>query len=186
MGSTVILAGAPSVGKTSIIEELEKEAEREEFKIKVVNFGTMMLERLRSGGRRLDRDEIRRQGLTVQRRIQLEAAEEISRMRRNHILMVDTHMFIRALAGAFLGLPADMLRVLEPSLLMLVEADPRETAYRLGDSHRLRDEQTPEALSSDLEWSRRTAAACAVTVRNEQGRQVEAARMILSMIKEVA
>ncbi|MEM2941952.1 MAG: AAA family ATPase, partial [Candidatus Bathyarchaeia archaeon] len=161
---------------------------------KVVNFGSMMLERLRSGGRRLGRDEIRRQGLTVQRRIQLEAAEEISRMRGDHTLVVDTHIFIRTPAGAFPGLPSDVLKILEPSLLVLVEADPGEIACRRsGDTRRLRDQQSLEALSSDLEWSRRAAAACAVTagapvvtVRNEQDRQFEAAREILSMMKEVA
>jgi len=193
MGATVILTGAPGVGKSSIIDELAEQAEKERIKLRVVNFGTTMLKHLESDEKGLHRDQIRRQGPAVQRKIQLEAAKEISRMRGDDVLVIDTHMFIKTPTGALPGLPEDILKELEPSLLILIEAAPEDIARRRsGDGTRKRDQQTLEDVSSDLEWSRKTAAACSVVtgvpvsiIRNEQGRQDEAARQILKMINEV-
>ena len=192
MGPTVILTGAPGVGKSSIISRLEEQAAEEKTKLRVINFGTVMLKHLKPWAI-LQRDQIRGQGLAVQRRIQLEAAKEISRMRGDDVMVVDTHMFIRTPTGALPGLPESLLKELEPSLLILIEADPKEIARRRsGDSNRRRDQQTLQDVSGDLEWSRKTAAACAVVagvpvsmIRNERGQQDEAARQILTMIKEV-
>ncbi len=193
MGPTVILTGAPGVGKSSIIDELAEQAKREKIRLRVVNFGTTMLKNIEQESRELERDQIRGLSLMVQRRIQFEAAKEISKMWGDDVLVVDTHMFIRTPAGALPGLPENVLKELEPSLLILVEADPEDIARRRsGDGSRSRDQQALEDVSNDLEWSRRTAAACAVAagvpvsiIRNEQGRQGEAARKILAMIKKV-
>jgi adenylate kinase len=102
-------------------------------------------------------------------------------------------MFIRTPAGTFPGLPEQVLNEFAPSLLILLEVEPEEIARRRrGDSDRVRDRQTIESVRSDLEWGRRTAAACSVVagvpvsiVRNEQDKQKEAAREIFEIIKEV-
>lgn len=193
MGPTVIVTGAAGVGKTSILNELKRLSERENVRLRVVNFGTVMIGLLDSAGRRLHRDEIRKENLAAQRNLQIEAAKEISNMRDEGVLVIDTHIFIRTPTGAFPGLPENVLRTLDPSLLVLLEAEPEDIEKRRrGDSGRVRDRQTIESVRSDLEWSRRTAAACSVIVgvpvsivRNEGGRQKEAARQILAIIKEV-
>jgi len=193
LGPTVIITGVAGVGKTSILNELQKLSERENVRLKVVNFGTVMKGLLDSAGKSLHRDEIRRENLAIQRRIQIEAAKEISKMRDGGVLVIDTHMFIRTPSGTFPGLPEQVLNEFDPSLLILLEVEPEEIARRRrGDSDRVRDRQTIESVRSDLEWNRRTAAACSVVagvpvsiVRNEQDKQKEAAREIFEIIKEV-
>jgi adenylate kinase len=192
VGPTIILAGAPGVGKTSIISELTRIAKKEERTIRVINFGTTMKALLESAEEMIHRDQIRKENLNLQRRIQSEAAREISKTKNEDILIVDTHLFIRTAAGAFPGLPETVLKELEPSVLILVEANPEDIAKRRsGDENRHRDQQTLDDVRFDLEWSRKTAAACAVIsgapvsiVRNEEGRQIEAAQRILQIVKE--
>ncbi|RDE15981.1 MAG: adenylate kinase [Candidatus Thorarchaeota archaeon] len=192
MGPTIILAGAPGVGKTSIISELARIAKKEGRTIRVINFGTTMKGLLESAEEMIHRDQIRKENLNLQRRIQSEAAREISKTKNEDILVVDTHLFIRTAAGAFPALPETVLKELEPSVLVLVEANPEDIAKRRsGNGNRHRDQQTLDDVRFDLEWSRKTAAACAVIsgapvsiVRNEEGRQIEAAQRILQIVKE--
>jgi adenylate kinase len=192
VGPTIILTGAPGVGKTSIISELTRIAKKEGRTIRVINFGTTMKALLESAEEMIHRDQIRKENLNLQRRIQSEAAREISKTKNEDILIVDTHMFIRTAAGAFPGLPETVLKELEPSVLVLVEANPEDIAKRRsGDENRRRDQQTLDDVRFDLEWSRKTAAACAVIsgtpvsiVRNEEGRQIEAAQRILEIVTE--
>jgi adenylate kinase len=192
VGPTIILTGAPGVGKTSIISELTRIAKKEGRTIRVINFGTTMKALLESAEEMIHRDQIRKENLNLQRRIQSEAAREISKTKNEDILIVDTHMFIRTAAGAFPGLPETVLKELEPSVLVLVEANPEDIAKRRsGDENRHRDQQTLDDVRFDLEWSRKTVAACAVIsgapvsiVRNEEGRQIEAAQRILEIVTE--
>jgi adenylate kinase len=192
VGPTIILTGAPGVGKTSIISELTRIAKKEGRKIRVINFGTTMKGLLESAEEMIHRDHIRKENLNLQRRIQLEAAREISKTKNEDILVVDTHLFIRTAVGALPGLPETVLKELEPSVLVLVEANPEDIAKRRsGDENRHRDQQTLDDVRFDLEWSRKTVAACAVIsgapvsiVRNEEGRQIEAAQRILEIVTE--
>jgi len=194
LGPTIILTGTPGVGKSSVVDELIKLAEREGIGLRVINFGTTMKRLLESAGEDIHRDNIRREGLSLQRRIQLEAAREISKMRNKEVLVVDTHMFIRTPAGALPGLPESVLKELDPSLLVLVEAAPEDIATRRGGDHdRRRDKQNLDDVKSDLELGRRIAAACSVVagvpvqiIRNEEGQKHEAAKKILDLVKEVS
>ncbi|WP_455369257.1 adenylate kinase [[Eubacterium] cellulosolvens] len=193
MGSTVIITGSPGVGKTSVLNKLAKEAEKEKIALKIVNFGTTMNKLLESYGKNVHRDELRKQNFEKQKEIQLEAAKEISKMKNHYVLVVDTHMFIRTPVGAFPGLPECVIKELDPSMLVLLEANPEDiTKRREKDQTRKRDTQTDQTVEFDLEWGRKTAAACAIItgapvsiVRNEEGFPDKAVKQILNMIKEV-
>jgi adenylate kinase len=193
LGSLVIITGTPGVGKTSVLNKLAKEAEKEKIALRIVNFGTTMNNFLESSGKKVHRDELRKQNFGKQKEIQLAAAKLISKMKNHYVLVVDTHMFIRTPVGAFPGLPEYVIKELDPSMLVLIEANPEDiTKRREKDQTRKRDTQTFQNVESDLEWGRKTAAACAIMtgapvsiINNEEGSPDKAVKQILDMIKEV-
>jgi adenylate kinase len=193
LGSTIIITGTPGVGKTSVLNKLASEAEKEKIALRIVNFGTIMNQILESSGKNVHRDELRKQNFRKQKEIQLEAAKAISKMKNHYVLVVDTHMFIRTTVGNFPGLPEYVMKELDPSMLMLLEANPEDiTKRREKDQTRKRDAQTYQNVEFDLEWGRKTAAACSITsgapvsiIRNEEGSPDKAVKQILGMIKEV-
>jgi len=190
---TVILTGIPGVGKTTILNELQKLAEEKGTRLTVLNYGTVMNELFKKYGRKISRDEIRQQQVSSQKKIQDQAAQILARKIRNPITIVDTHMFIRTKTGLWSGLPESVLSRLKPSLIVLVEAPPEEIAKRRrSDTTRMRDDLTMEEVRFDLEWSRATASACAVStgapvkiISNEAGKQREAAEELLKLMTEL-
>ena len=190
---TVILTGIPGVGKTTILNELQKLAEEKGTKLTVLNYGTVMNELFEKYGRKISRDEIRRQQISIQKKIQDRAAQILARKIRNPITIVDTHMFIRTETGLWSGLPERVLSRLKPSLIVLVEAPPEEIAERRrSDATRMRDDLTMEEVRFDLEWSRATASACAVytgapvkIISNKTGKQREAAEELFKLMTEL-
>jgi len=193
LAMTVILTGIPGVGKTTILNELQKLAEEKGTRLTVLNYGTVMNELFKKYGRKISRDEIRQQQVSSQKKIQDQAAQILARKIRNPITIVDTHMFIRTKTGLWSGLPESVLSRLKPSLIVLVEAPPEEIAKRRrSDTTRMRDDLTMEEVRFDLEWSRATASACAVStgapvkiISNEAGKQREAAEELLKLMTEL-
>jgi adenylate kinase len=193
LGSVVIITGTPGVGKTSVLNKLAKEAEKEKIALRIVNFGTTMNNLLESPGKNIHRDELRKQNLGKQKAVQLEAAKLISKMKNDYVLVVDTHMFIRTSVGAFPGLPEYVIKELDPSMLVLIEANPEDiTKRREKDQTRKRDAQTFQDVEFDLEWGRKIAAACSIMtgapvsiINNEEGLPDNAVKHILDRIKEV-
>ncbi|MEM3527024.1 MAG: adenylate kinase [Candidatus Bathyarchaeia archaeon] len=188
----VIVTGTPGVGKSTVLEELSKLAMQENLKVEIVNFGTVMSRLLEAEGKKLHRDMIRRQDLNLQRRIQLEAAEKIAGM-EGEVTIVDTHVAVKTSLGYLPGLPEHVLKRLKPNLIIMIEAEPAEIEERRRrDQDRMRIENEAGEVSTDIEWSRRMAAACSViagvpvkTVKNFEGQRLKAAREILSLIMEV-
>jgi adenylate kinase len=90
---------------------------------------------------------------------------------------VDTHCSIKTPTGYLPGLPAWVLTELEPSAIVLVEADPKEILRRRqGDATRKRDDDSVAAIAEHQEYNRRFAAAYATltgatvhTVLNRDG-----------------
>jgi len=193
LATKIILTGIPGVGKTTILNELQKLAEEKRIKLTVLNYGTVMNELFEKYGRKIERDEIRRQRISVQKKIQDRAAQILARNIRNPITIIDTHMFVRTKTGLWSGLPESVLSRLKPSLIVLVEAPPEEIAKRRrSDVTRMRDDLTMEEVRFDLEWSRATASACAVStgapvkiISNEAGKQREAAEELFELMIEL-
>lgn len=193
MAASIILTGIPGVGKTTILNELQKLAEEKGIKLTVLNYGTVMNQLFKKYGRKISRDEIRRQQISVQKKIQDRAAQILARKIRSPTTIIDTHMFIRTKTGLWSGLPESVLSRLKPSLIVLVEAPPEEIAKRRrSDSTRMRDDLTMEEVGFDLEWSRATASACSVytgapvkIISNEAGKQREAAEELFKLMTEL-
>ena len=185
------MTGIPGVGKTTVLNELKDLAKQNRFNLTVLNYGTIMNEIMRELGHEMHRDEMREQDIEAQRKVQELAANEIVNRAGQGTIVVDTHMFVRTATGMWAGLPANVLQKLGPRLLVLVEADPEQiTARRRGETDRKRDQTMAEDIGFDLEWSRATAAASAVTtgapvkvIRNDAGRQKQAAQELFDTIR---
>ena len=119
----IILTGVPGSGKTSILKELQKILPD----VSVINFGDFMLMGLNLEIDTSDRDRLL--DLIPYRKykeIQLLAAKKIVKVmekkRGTHI--IDTHFSINSLIGLFPGLHVNILSMLKPDLICILERDP--------------------------------------------------------------
>lgn len=190
---TIIVAGIPGVGKTTVLQELETAVREKGVPLRIVNFGDVMNQLFKKQGKEVHRDQMRRQDINQQTRIQLQAARKIARLDRRSSVLVDTHMFVRTVDGLWPGTPRRVLEALHPNLIVLVEADPEEVARRrMVDTSRERESKTVEDARADLEWSRYMASANAVLagvpihiVMNHEGQQRQAAEDLLRTVEKL-
>lgn len=187
------MTGIPGVGKTTVLNELQDLARQNKFNLTVLNYGTIMNEIMRDLGKELHRDKMREQSIDAQKKVQELAASEIANRAGQGTVVVDTHMFVRTASGMWAGLPENVLEKLGPQLLVLIEAEPGHiAARRVGDASRIREKAVADEISFDLAWSRATAAASAVAtgspvkvIRNDEGKQKEAAQELFQAIRSV-
>ncbi len=192
MPGTIIVAGVPGVGKTTILQELEAVAREKNVPLKIVNFGNVMNELFKKQGKEIHRDRMRRQDIQLQSKIQQQAARKIAKMPGNSALVVDTHMFIKTTDGIWPGTPIKVLEALDPNMIILIEADPEEVARRRTvDTTRERDSKSVEDARADLQWSRYMASANAVLagvpiqiVQNRDGELRQSAEELLKIIQK--
>ena len=193
MPGTVVVTGIPGVGKSTVLNELVDAAKQNKFNLVVLNYGTIMNEIMRDLGKDMHRDEMRKQGIETQRKVQELAANEIRNRAGRAVAVIDTHMFVRTPSGMWAGLPQHVLQKLNPDLFVLVETDPEGiSARRMSDQSRKRDQTLSDEIAFDIEWSRATAAASAVAtgapvkvIRNDMGKQKEAAKELFEVIRSI-
>ena len=195
----VIVTGVPGVGKTTVIKLLEEQAKEEGIRIKVANYGTYMLNTALSEGIVDDRDELRRLPLRKQLELQRLAARKIiedslKELGDNGVLVVDTHALVKTVAGYWPGLPRHVLDELKPDMIAVIEADPEEVAARQErDKSRKRSDIGGVEGVRDLMTNARTAsissavfyASTIAIVQNREGKASEAAKELLSYIKNL-
>ncbi len=192
MKGLVLVTGMPGVGKTVVLNEFEKIAKNNKVDASIINYGSIMNSILKSKGKELTRDEIRKQKTSSQKKIQLKAADIIAKKGRTGMIIVDTHMAVNTKAGFLPGLPYDVLKKLDPSLLVLIETDPKDIMKRRGlDNSRDRDSQSLKEIELGLEWSRYLASTCSTLIgipvkilNNEHGKQKEVANDLFNSIVE--
>jgi len=188
----VVVTGIPGVGKTTVLNELQDLARQNHANISVLNFGTIMNDILHELGKQMNRDEIRDQDIETQRKVQELAANEIINRAGQGTVVIDTHMFVKTPVGMWAGLPQSVLQKLSPRLLVLIEADPEQIAgRRRGGTDRKRETGVKNDITFDLEWSRATAAASAIStgapvkvIRNDQDSQKRAAQELFEVIRK--
>jgi len=194
LGKVAVVTGIPGTGKTTVCNELSDLAKQCGRKIRVINYGSVMLELSQERGKTIHRDEIRKSNLFFQHELQIEAAKVISQRiaKTEGDVVIDTHMSIKTNDGYWAGLPFNVLQFLGPSLFVLVEAKPGEVlSRRLKDITRRRDKVLESEIAEEFMFSRLMAATCAVLtgasvqiVKNSTGKQVEAAKEILKLLEK--
>jgi adenylate kinase len=184
-----VVVGIPGVGKTTVVERLVSGYKG----ATLVNFGTVMFETGMSLKWIKDRDQMRKLPVEKQKRLQKVAASKIARMKAK-VVVVDTHLFIRTEEGFWPGLPFEVVRAMKPTHLVLVVARPEEIAKRRSaDSSRARDSLTIESLEEELNLAKSfltvsstlTGAPMSI-VRNDEGKQEEAAQTLVRMLEKAA
>ena len=123
-----IIVGIPGVGKTTVIGRTAELLNRQ-TKANVVVFGTLMFEEAKSRLGIKHRDEMRSMPVADQRRLQEMAAQRISEM-EDDVVLVDTHLFINTREGYYPGLPMRLLNIMKPTNLVMIAADPQEIVDR--------------------------------------------------------
>jgi adenylate kinase len=182
-----IIVGIPGVGKTTLIRRAA-EMLNQKRKTTVVIFGTIMFEEAKKMGLK-HRDEMRRMSLEDQRRLQDLAAQRITEM-KDDIVMIDTHLFINTDEGYYPGLPMRLLSIMKPTNMVMVAADPGEIAERRkSDQTRQRDIASAENIQKELDISRVMVASCSILtgapfaiIMNNDGRMGEAAANIAKIL----
>ena len=150
----IVVTGIPGVGKTTVMKKAA-----EGMDIEFVTFGTVMIDIAKEMGLVKDRDEMRKLTLEQQKDLQIKSAEKIASM-GNAIL--DTHCTVITPKGYMPGLPEWVIRKLNPTAIIVVEADPEEIFNRrAGDPTRYRDSDTKEQIEEHQMINRATAMAYA-------------------------
>ncbi|MEM3011324.1 MAG: adenylate kinase [Candidatus Bathyarchaeia archaeon] len=193
MSKVVVVTGIPGSGKTTVCNELQKLAQASNKSVTVINFGTVMLEVSKKRGESLHRDELRKSSLKFQHDVQTETAEAISKLiaKAEGNIVVDTHMIVRTSEGYMPGLPQNVLQFIKPDVLVLVEAEAQEiVSRRAKDASRKRDEILEAEVENELAFSRLMACAVSVLtrapvkiVKNKSGRQIEAAKELMTLLE---
>lgn len=182
-----IIVGIPGVGKTTVITRAN-EMLSQKRKAEVVVFGTVMFEEAKKMGLK-NRDEMRIMPIEDQRRLQEMAAQRITEM-KDDIVLIDTHLFINTEEGYYPGLPMRLLSIMNPTNMVMVAADPIEIAERRKtDQTRQRDVASAENIQKELDISRIMVASCSILtgapfaiIMNNNGQVGEAAANIAKIL----
>lgn len=149
---TVIIVGIPGVGKSTIINNATETLHKKGTSVKTVVFGSVMFEEAKKLGIH-DRDELRKQTISVQQKLQNMAAEHISNL-NDSIVFVDTHLFIKTQSGYYPGLPMNLILKMDPQRLILVTANSDEILNRRKkDTTRTRDLISDDEINRDIQVS---------------------------------
>ena len=149
---TVVIVGVPGVGKSTIISNATATLLKKGTTLNTVVFGSVMFEEAKKLGIN-DRDQIRKQTIDVQQRLQNMTADHISSL-NDSIVVVDTHLFIKTQSGYYPGLPMSLILKINPERLILITANSEEILNRRkNDSTRARDLISDDEIKRDIEVS---------------------------------
>jgi adenylate kinase len=130
MGVTVV-SGIPGVGASKVCEEARRELGDA---YTLVNSGDVMLEVALERGLAKNRGDLAELPLPEQRVLQRRVGEYIRREARNGPVIANTHLVVQTPYGFLPGLPDPVLRDIDPSAILLVEAEATTICERRDQS----------------------------------------------------
>jgi len=179
-----IVAGIPGAGKTTVMNEVLKRKN-----INVVNYGDEIFKIAKERKLVQHRDELRKLPYELQREMQIQAAKNISKLGN---VIVDTHCTIKTPFGYLPGLPYDVLQILKPSRIILIEADAKEIMERRRKDVdiRKRDEESIESMEehqlmnkiAGMSYATLTGATLKI-IKNRQGKLEEAVEEMMKALE---
>jgi adenylate kinase len=150
----IVVTGIPGVGKTTVMKKAAYG-----MNINFVTFGTVMIEIAQEAKLVKDRDEMRKLTLEQQKNLQIKTAERIAKMKN---VILDTHCTVKTPKGYMPGLPEWVIKKINPTTIVLVEANPEEIYNRrANDKTRNRDPDTKEQINEHQMMNRAAAMAYA-------------------------
>jgi adenylate kinase len=150
----IVVTGIPGVGKTTVMQKAA-----EGMDIQFVTFGTVMIDIAKELGLVKNRDEMRKLTLDQQKQLQIKTAEKVGKMKN---VILDTHCTVKTPKGYMPGLPEWVLRKLNPTAIVIVEADPQEIFNRRAkDTTRNRDPDSVDKIAEHQMINRAAAMAYA-------------------------
>ena len=136
----IVVTGIPGVGKTTVMNKAA-----EGMNVKFVTFGTVMADMAKEIGLIKNRDDMRKLTLEQQKELQIKSAEKVAKMGN---VILDTHCTVKTPKGYMPGLPEWVIKRINPTAIVVVEADPEEIYNRrANDSTRNRDPDTKEQIA---------------------------------------
>ncbi len=160
MPFVVMITGIPGVGKSTITRIALKKSRA---KFRLVNFGDLMFEEAVKAGLVKHRDEMRKLNPNVQKELQMKAARRIVEMSQSEPILIDTHATIKTPVGYLLGFPREVIEVINPNFIVIIEATPSEIlGRRLRDLKRDRDVETEEQIQRHQDLNRAAAVSYAM------------------------
>lgn len=180
----VIIVGIPAVGKTTVVERVEKMLKAKKKNVKVVSFGTEMVKHVKKSDSH--RDKLRKMPRAAQAKLQAQAASTIKSIKAD-FLIIDTHAFISTSAGYYPGLPSSILDILCPTHFISLTAKPEMIFSRRDkDKSRMRDKNSITLIKRELGIQDAMISACSVhsgapitPILNKNGMVDESALKIL-------
>ena len=184
----VVIVGIPGVGKTSLLTKLVEHITQQSRTVSVRSFGTVMLDEAMKNGVK-DRDELRTLPIEKQQDLQKMAAEKISKM-EDDVVLIDTHAFISTKSGFYPGLPNYVIQIIQPTNFIAITASPDEIHNRrMKDKTRTRDPISIEDIKKELAVQDAMLSSCSVlsgspmkVVFNHEGKVDEVAVAVLGAI----
>ena len=184
----IIVVGIPGVGKTTIVSSVKNTLEQMDVKTHLAEFGKIMLEEAKKLNIQT-RDEIRRLSIEDQKKLQNLAANKISQI-YSDVIIIDTHLFINTKKGYYPGLPADLLTNMKPTHLILIIANPEEIYHRRqNDSTRIRDMISMDSIKNEIDVSKMLISCCSIIsgapfkiLANHEGSLTECTQKMVSLI----
>lgn len=186
-----VITGIPGSGKTTLTREAIKILEKKGISYKLLNYGDVMFQIARREKLVKKRDEMRKLNPKKQTEIQILAAKKISEKAKKENIILDTHCTISTKKGYIPGLPLDILKELELSLLILIESKEKEIGERrFKDKSRERDEEKEKEIKLHQELNRAMAMAYSSftkapvkIIQNPQGKIKETSEELAKILK---
>ncbi|AHC50979.1 adenylate kinase [Sulfolobus acidocaldarius SUSAZ] len=162
-----IVTGIPGVGKSTVLAKVKEILDNQSINNKIINYGDFMLATALKLGYAKDRDEMRKLSVEKQKKLQIDAAKGIAEEARvggDGYLFIDTHAVIRTPSGYLPGLPSYVITEINPSVIFLLEADPKIILSRQKrDTTRNRNDYSDESVILEtINFARYAATASAV------------------------
>lgn len=162
MARTVVVTALPGVGASRVCERTRRRLGDE---YTLINVGDVMLEAALEHGLADTRDGLAHLPPRDQRLLQRRAGEHVARKATEGPLLVNTHLVVHTDAGFVPGLPGDVRMEMDPSVLVVVDAEPETILGR-----RERSERTyPSDGRSVVEFHQQLQSAAALTYSATDG-----------------